>query len=218
MTDCILGHAEPVEAFVGSACRRHYGWILDTLREIETLAPLLPEVILPGTGVGIRGGTMVDSPAPGRIDVMAITDRRNRPLGLPMTPDRNLVPSTGTLESNGEDEIDIIAEVLGWCQIVIDELPTARGYGLVMLRNERKWIAQQPWLDDYVESLAKVHRALARAVGDSLWPRPVGKCPNCQAPLFNTIGLDEIHCRRCRSTWAGVHLARLRLIHEQEAK
>ena len=218
MTDCVLGHVEPVEAFIGFACRRHYHWISDTLREIETLLALLPSVLLPGTGSGIRGGTMVDSPAPGRLDVMVISDKRNRPLALPMTPERNLVPSTGRLEDNGPDEVDVIGELVGWCRVVYEECEGARGMGLVTLRAERRWIAQQPWLDDYAASLAAVHRTLAHAVGDDMWPRPIGKCPNCGAPLFNTIGLDEVHCRRCRSTWAGVHLARLRLIHEQEGR
>jgi NADH pyrophosphatase NudC (nudix superfamily) len=85
-----------------------------------------------------------------------------------------------------------------------------------LLRRERRWIARQPWLDDYVAELAGLHRAVASAVGASMWPRPIGCCPNCGAPMYPTIGVDVASCRRCKSSWSGVALARLRLIHEQE--
>jgi hypothetical protein len=208
---CVLGHVDPVEAFIGYACKRHYHHLGDTLREIETLAGLLDAVLLPGPGgsdVRVSGGGY-GSPAPGRLAVMAITDARAKtPIDL---DEEGAVPDMpGTLAS--------------WARIVVEERATTDlltgdvSQSVRVLRRERKWIAAQAWLDDYAFELVAVHRALAAAVGDTMWPRPVGKCPNCGAPLFNTIGLDEIHCRRCKSTWTGVHLARLRLIHDQEAR
>ena len=208
MTDCVLGHADPSEAFIGFACRRHFGWIIATLSQIEELFALLPDVLLPGPGGGIHG-TMFGSPAPGNVAVMALTDARAKtPIDL----------------DSIEDVPDLPGTLASWARMVVEELESADhltgdvSQSVRVLRRERKWIAQQAWLDDYVFELGAVHRALARAVGDSMWPKPLGKCPRCGANLFNTIGLDEVHCRRCRSTWTGVHLARLMLIREQEAR
>jgi hypothetical protein len=207
MSDCVLGHVEPVEAFIGYACRRHFHWINDTLREIETLSALLDDVLIPGPGGDTRSGTRVGSPAPGSVAVMALTDSRAK------TP----------IDLDSDDDVPDMPGTLGsWARMVVEERDTTDQLtgdvtqSVRVLRRERAWIAQQPWIDDYVFELAVVHRALARAVGDSMWPRPIGKCPNDQASLYNTIGLDEVHCRRCGATWAGVHLARLRLIFEQQ--
>jgi hypothetical protein len=54
-----------------------------------------------------------------------------------------------------------------------------RKFGWRLLRRERR--CRQPWLDDYVAELAGLHRAVASAVGASMWPRPIGCCPNCGA-------------------------------------
>lgn len=202
---CILGHADPVKSEFGYACRRHYHWIDRTLQQIEELFALLDDVILPGPGGDGRSGTRVGSPAPGRVEVMAITDKRARaaiePGDIPDLP--------GTLAS--------------WARLVVEERQTSDeltghvAQSLRVLRRERMWIAGQDWLDDYAGEMAELHRAAARAVGDTMWPRPIGHCPNCGAPMYPTIGVDEAHCRRCKSTWTGIALARLRLIHEQEA-
>jgi hypothetical protein len=210
---CILGHAEPVEREFGFACKRHYHWIDRTLRQIEELFALLPDVLLPAVGGDGRSGTRVGSPAPGRVEVMAITDKRAKtPIDLRAEPDREGV----------RDVPDLPGTLASWARLVVeerattDELTGAVSQSIRVLRRERLWIARQEWLDDYAGEMGELHRAVARAVGEDMWPRPVGRCPNDQAPLYNTIGLDEITCRKCRTTWAGVHIARLRLIFEQE--
>lgn len=218
---CTLGHAEPAERFIGYACRRHYHWIDRTLAQIEDLLALLGDVIVPGPVGDGRGSTPDGSPAPGRIEIMVLTDRRNAGRNPPMTYERNW--NGRTLESNGRDDALDVAGVLGgWLRIVVEERPLELDGFVTLtriirtLRNERQWIAQQEWLDLYCEELADVHRQVAMAVGDTMWPRPIGKCPNCQNALYPTVGVDEVTCRRCRSSWTGVALARLRLIHEQE--
>lgn len=209
MSDCVLGHQDPVEAFAGYACKRHFHWILDTLREIETLASLLDDVLLPGPSGDTRSGTRVGSPAPGSVAVMALTDPRAK------TP----------IDLEGDDDVpDMPGTLASWARLVVEERETTDqltgdvSQSVRVLRRERGWIVQQAWVDDYAFELGAVHRAVARAVGDSMWPRPVGRCPNCRCPLFNTIGLDEITCRKCRTTWAGVALVRLRLIFEIEGR
>lgn len=209
-TDCILDHGEHVDRYIGFLCRRHYGWLGSMLTEIEELGALLPDVLLPGPSGAERRGTNVESPAPGRLEVMALTDRRAKtPIDLEAPDDIPDFP--GTLAS--------------WARMVAeerergDDLGAATIAGSVrMLRGERQWIAQQPWVDDYARELHDLHRSLARAVGDSMWPKSIGDCPNCGTALYNTIGVDVVVCRRCAAQWSGVHLARLRFIHEQEAK
>lgn len=210
---CLMPHPEPVEAFVGYLCRRHYGWIDRTLAEIIELFAVLPEVLIPGPGGDGRSATRVGSPAPGRVEVMALTD----PRGI----------------HEWIDDPDAIPDVPGalglWVRIMGEEREEWAEKGLArwdgtlvssvrILRAERIWVAQQAWVDDYLGELEELHRHVARGAGTTLWPEPVGKCPNDGAPLFNTIGVDEITCRRCRFTWSGVALARLRLIFEQEGK
>ncbi len=85
-----------------------------------------------------------------------------------------------------------------------------------ILKRERSYIVEQDWVDEYAAQLTLLHRQLATAAGETMWPRSIGRCPNCQTSLFNTIGVDEVECRKCRSVWRGVHLARLMLIHEQD--
>lgn len=206
---CILGHPEPVAREFGYACRRHYHWIDRTLQQIEELFALTDDVLLPGPSGDPRSGTRVGSPAPGNVGIMALTDGRARPVRQAADEDDDLIPDLpGTLAS--------------WTRLVIEERETTdEFYGTVsesvrILRRERLWIVQQEWLDDYAGELHDLHRAVSRAVGDTMWPKPIGKCPNCSAPIYPTIGVDEAHCRRCKASWTGVHVARLRLIHESE--
>lgn len=207
-TDCVMPHKDHSDRFMGLLCSRHYHWIDRTLVQIEELFALRGDVLLPGSGGDERSATRVGSPAPGRIDVMALTDPR------------------GIRDWIGDP--DAIPDIPGaldlWVRVMSEEHSTlnldtytATVSGAVrVLRRERRWIARQAWVDDYVNELHDLHRAVARGVGAPMWPEPIGKCPNCQTPMFTTIGADEATCRRCKTTWTGVHLARLRLIHEQE--
>jgi hypothetical protein len=82
------------------------------------------------------------------------------------------------------------------------------------LHAHRHWIARAAWVDDYIAELGDVHHALAVATGGGMWPQSIGPCPNCGTKLYNTIGIDIVACRKCKSSWEGVHLARLRYILE----
>lgn len=85
-----------------------------------------------------------------------------------------------------------------------------------ILKREAKWIAAQEWVPDYCDELVTVHRVLAGAVGESMWARPLGLCPNCSRPIYVEAGVDAITCRRCKSSWEGVHYLRLRLMLEKQ--
>lgn len=209
---CILGHAEPVRREFGYACKRHWHWLDAALRQIEELFVLLPDVLIPGPAGDGRSATRVGSPAPGRIEVMALTDQRVHGL-------------TTHRDGEGVEDIpDLPGSLAQWARMVVEERATTDeltgdvAQSVRILRRERGWIVRQEWLDLFAEEIGDLHRAVARGIGDTMWPRPIGKCPNDQTPLYNTIGLDEVTCRKCKATWRGVHLARLRLIHEQEAQ
>lgn len=198
---CILGHPEPTPTFVGYLCRRHYHHIGDVLTQITELAALQP-YLDPSGSMGQLGGSIIHSPAPGNLYTMALTDRR--------------------ASNDGEDIPHVGEGLFGWCRMVEEEQGDLLSEGTILvmaiyLHKHRHWIARQPWCDGYARDLDYLHRALAKGSGASAWPEPVGRCPNCDRALYNTVGVDEITCNKCKTTWRGVDLARLRLILEQEA-
>lgn len=242
----MAGHVEPAERFLGLLCRRHYRRLGDVLGQVEELFALLPDVLEPAAG-GLResairhgassgmsavssgsrvdagaarrtaaGSKRADPPAPGRLEAIAVTDRRDpdNPAGvleawLGAVDAERRVLYRWTVGPDGRAEHERDALVRGRLP-----LTTVTKW----LHAERRWIAGQEWVADYATALEVVHRALAAAVGVSMWPRPIGVCPNCQTRLYPqpTGGVDEVTCHRCKTAWRGVHLARLRLIHEQE--
>jgi hypothetical protein len=244
---CVLAHAEPVERFIGLVCRAHYHRIADTLREIEELFALLPDVLEPrsssaadaalrhGVSSGLSAlssGSRVDSgaqrrglnagskrahsPAPGRLAAMAVTDRRD-----PTSPRRVLEAWLVEVHKHRGGLTRWVAGRGGLPEREHDALRHGRLPLTTItktLHAERRWLAGQEWIAAYVAALEDVHHQLATAVGVTMWPEPIGTCPNCQAKLYPkpTGGVDEVTCRKCKTTWRGVHLARLRLIHEQE--
>jgi Zn-finger nucleic acid-binding protein len=214
---CVLGHPEPVKRYVGLVCRRHYSFLADTLTQIIELAALVNDVLQPNTGQidGPRSND-IDAPAPLRLHVAALTDPRTEQA------------------DDWWDEPDIIPNVMramaGWVVLIAEEtrdeqpgtttddyreLATVTTY-CHFLTKHRHWIARQEWLSSYVQELTAIHRVIASSVGDSMWPRSIGPCPNCKTKLYNEIGIDAVTCRRCRTTWTGVHLVRLRLILERK--
>lgn len=201
---CVLGHPadKPAERYGQLLiCRRHYRWLDSTLTQIMELFALTPLVLMPGrTGSGRN--TDVYAPAPLRLEVAALTDRRARntvedpfgdPEGIPDVP--------GTLWQ--------------WVRMIAEERPCYPPESATVmastsfLHRERHWIGQQAWVDDYATEMVELHRSLARVVGETMFPRPVGHCPNCAKPLFLTGGVDLVECKRCGSAWTGVALARL---------
>lgn len=99
---CVLPHGEqPAERAVGLLCRRHFGELDGRLREIEMLFALRDEVIVPGPAAGapVSGGGF-GSPAPGRIELMEITDPRM---------------------SVAEELPDVLGVLAGWVRCVFEE-------------------------------------------------------------------------------------------------
>lgn len=210
--DCVIGHkGEHREAKYGLLCGRHFHGINDTLNEITELYAYRSIVLLPGPGnSGERHGTRDGSPAPGRVSVMALGDLRN---GSDWHDDPDAVPS-------------VIGSLYGWIRLMAEEREDAKllrvegtlSAVIGVLKREKHWLAAFSGVDDYIADLAALHRHVASAVGETMWPRSIGKCPNCAASLYVTPGVDAVTCRKCESEWRDrVSLARLQLIHEQDA-
>lgn len=232
---CVLGHQPNVERYIGRLCRRHYDSIGNRLDQVIELYAALSVVIVPPYSLGPVAAQYAPGSEPGRLEVMVITDRRangqQRPPSVHADP---LEPAV----------FDVLSVLGSWVQRVWlvlgrdtgfqrPEYVAVPGVGPVRtdrphltlealakeLRSNRHWIAQQPWVDRFLDALELVHRSLARAAGDSMWPKPIGTCPNCQAPMWHDAVLAEMAtCRRCKTTWSGVALVRLRLIHEMESR
>lgn len=205
---CVIAweHPDPVGADRGLLCAGHYHWVLRMLAELSNLWRYREDVLLPGSSSGIRSGTMDGSPAPGRIAVMALTDRR----GIrDWHDDPDAIP-------------DVPGELHSWVRMMGEELGRDTGTdgtlpsSVRFLRAWRLWIARQFWVDDYASDVDKLHAAVARAFGVPRWPQPLGLCPQCGKPLFPTVGLEAVTCRSCRASWTGPRLVHLKLIHEQE--
>jgi hypothetical protein len=214
-TDCALPHPDHADRYVGLLCRRHYAWIDRTLAEIETLYALLPSVMLPGPSGNERRGTQTGSPAPGNLDAMCVTDRRatvNIPrakLDKAVADDAFVPDVVGTLR-------DLVLRVGDERDL---DLSGYWGYltqSVAVLRGQRHWLAAQDWVAEYCDDLAQLHRALAAATRAGLWPQPLGRCPNCDRPLYVTIGVDEITCSKCRASWHGAAFARLRFMLDRK--
>ena len=201
---CVLGHGEvPAERRFGLLCARHFHELDGRLTEIETLFALRDELLLPGaaSGPAVSGGGF-GSPAPGRIELMEITDARRDDAVDPNVP-RVLAFWAWEVAARRRLAVKVTGDVTASVRV---------------LRLHRKWIAAQVWVVAYAAAMRDVHRALARASGASMWAEPVGRCPNCRTKIFNDLtGADVVACRRCKASWSGVAWLRLRLIFEQEA-
>ena len=219
---------------------------LDQVEELFGLAPLvLAPGRSSGPGEGSRG-TTVHGHAPLHLGVAALTDRRNHATGgdndVPDVSGVLLSWVTLILEERGAAApttrpAPMIGPVCPRCEHTscrIVRSPTVvhgdwvftprTGWRIrdgvpalcAVLHRERHWTAGQEWVTDYAEELADLHRAIAREVGDTMWPKSMGPCPSCQTPLHTTVGVDIVTCRRCKSSWSGMHLVRLRLVLEQD--
>ena len=210
-TNCQLPHREPKGAIDGHlVCPGHRRWLADTLDDIVITYALLPHFYEPGTAVDdgqqVRG-KRVDPPAPVRLDVVALLDRR-------------------TLAQHPGDLVPVLAVLEAWATLVRDErnLQPCRATSTVTrevatLIAHLDWITAQAWVPDLAAELRDVKSALHSAIGDHA-PRPVGTCPvvhpdtgECAGKLYqDRYGGMSVTCRKCGETWGETELRRLGLM------
>ena len=208
--NCQLPHREPKTAIHGTlVCPGHHRWLLNTLHDIIETTDLLPHFLEPGTAVDDGHqvkGKRVDPPAPVRLDVIALLDRR-------------------TLARHPGDLIPVLAILEAWATLIRDQRKI-RNPRITTVTTEAstliahlEWATTQPWIPDLAAELRDVKSALHSAIGDHA-PRPVGTCPvihpdtgECGGKLYqDRYGGMSVTCRRCGETWGETELRRLGLM------
>jgi hypothetical protein len=208
---CQLPHREPREALTGAlVCRHHHGWLRDSIDDIVITYALLPHFYEPGTAVDDGHqvkGKRVDPPAPVRLDVVALLDRR-------------------TAYRHPGDIVPVLAILEAWATLVRDErkIQPCRNTTVTseagLLLGHLDWIIGEPFVTDFAEEIRQVKSALHSAIGDHA-PRPVGTCPvvhpdndtECGGKLYqDRYGGMSVTCRKCGETWGETELRRLGLM------
>lgn len=210
MNNCLLPHREPKTAADGlHVCPHHHRWLADSIDDIVVTFALLPHFYEPGTAIDDGHqvkGKRVDPPAPVRLDVVALLDRR-------------------TIAKNPGDIVPVLAILESWARMIREErritactkqATVTSEAGLILAHLD--WASAQPWIDDLAKELRDVKSALHSAIGDHA-PRPVGTCPivtedgECGGKLYqDRYGGLSVTCRRCGETWGETELRRLGLM------
>ena len=210
-TNCHLPHREPKTAANGTLlCHGHMRWLTDSIDDIVITYALLPHFYEPGTAVDDGHqvkGKRVDPPAPVRLDVVALLDKR-------------------TAYRYPGDIVPVLAMLEAWATLVRDErnLEPCRRPATVtseagLLLAHIEWIITQPFVKDFADEIRQVKSALHSAIGDHA-PRPVGTCPvvhpedgECGGKLYqDRYGGMSVTCRKCGETWGETELRRLGLM------
>ncbi len=210
-TNCLLPHRDPKAAADGTlVCPGHTRWLTESIDDIVVTYALLPHFYEPGTAIDdgqqVRG-KRVDPPAPVRLDVVALLDKR-------------------TIARHPGDIVPVLAILEAWARLIREErqLQPCRREATVTseagtLLAHIDWIICQPWVDDLAREIREVKSALHSAIGDHA-PRPVGTCPvihpdigECAGKLYqDRYGGMSVTCRRCGETWGETELRRLGLM------
>lgn len=195
------------------------------LTGITELFAILPLFALLGSGeIGKRHGKGNAPPAPGRLDVMVLSDPRSDPTGW--------VDEDGTVHRQDGPSATLTV-VGGWAQVVREERELAAPEGRATVAGECNlllthldWICGQGWCDEFAADVKAAHKEL-RSVCGIAGRKPLGKCPaivgdgddmqTCGAPLYPPERGDAVQCRTCLAAWSGVELIRLGMIIEREA-
>jgi hypothetical protein len=209
--NCLLPHREPKSAADGTlVCIGHTRWLKESIDDVVIAYALLPHFYEPGTAVDDGHqvkGKRVDPPAPVRLDVVALLDRR-------------------TIARHPGDIVPVLAILEAWARLVREERkvqPCQRRATVTSeagtLLGHLDWIICQPWVDELAREIREVKSALHSAIGDHA-PRPVGTCPvihpetgECGGKLYqDRYGGMSVTCRKCGETWGETELRRLGLM------
>jgi len=210
--NCLLPHREPKSAVDGThVCIGHRRWLKEAIDDIVVTYALLPNFYEPGTAVDDGHqvkGKRVDPPAPVRLDVVALLDRR-------------------TIARHPGDIVPVLAILEGWARLVREERqlrPHQRRATVTseagLLLGHLEWIITQPFVDEFAKEIREVKSALQSAIGDHA-PRSVGRCPvvhadsdtECGGRLYqDRYGGMSVTCCKCGETWGEMELMRLGLM------
>lgn len=207
MTGCIRGCTrvrwsqgervrDPRPARAGLLCLPCRDRLAELLAGVAEYAGMLDDVREHGVADELPGIKMLraDPPAPLNLGVVAVEDSRTRPHYV--------------LHDDGSEQIQgpvSITAVLGeWAELVIDlrqlyDQPRTVPELVAFLAGHVDWIAGQSWVVEAYAELDYLHRKLGELVGEPR-PRSIGRCPDCQAPLWMPHG-DVLACGSCGASW-----------------
>ena len=210
-TNCLLPHRDPKSAVDGTlVCPGHTRWLRESIDDVVITYALLPDFYEPGTAIDDGHqvkGKRVDPPAPVRLDVVALLDRR-------------------TIARHPGDLVPVLAILEAWARLVREERNLQACQRRATVTSEAGtliahlgWIITQPFVDELAKELRECKSALHSAIGDHA-PRPVGRCPvvhpdsgECDGPLYqDRYGGMSVTCRKCGETWGETELRRLGLM------
>jgi hypothetical protein len=210
-SNCLLPHPLPKSAADGTlVCPGHARWLRDTIDDVVVTYALLGDFFEPGTAIDDGHqvkGKRVDPPAPVRLDVVALLDKR-------------------TAYRYPGDIVPVLAILEAWATLVRDErkIQPCRQPATVTseagtLLAHLDWIIGEPFVADLADEIRQVKSALHSAIGDHA-PRPVGTCPvvhpdqgECGGKLYqDRYGGMSVTCRKCGETWGETELRRLGLM------
>jgi len=212
MTDaCILPHHAPKTPLDGlMVCPGHRRWLSDTIDDIIETTCLLPAFLEPGSSVDDGRqvkSKRVDPPAPIRLDVVGLQDRR-------------------TVYRYAGDIYPVLAVLESWARLVREErdlvkpsTPATILSEATLLLGHMDWIAAQPFVDELASEMRQAKTSLHAAIGDHA-PRSVGPCPivhpdsgPCTGRLYqDRYGRLAVHCGKCGEQWDEAELRRLGLV------
>lgn len=207
-TNCVARHSKPRQATHGKLCTHHHRQLNELLTEIAETYSYLTYFYEIGTGTDDGKqvhGKRIDPPAPVRLDILSILDRR-------------------TTAIHPGDPVPVARILEDWATLVREQRnltrsnPHTLAEDVATLTTNVDWSTQQEWVTDLLTELITVRNALNNAIGDNP-PKPVGSCPittdtqTCNGKLFQdrNNGLNVI-CNKCGETWGETELRRLGLI------
>jgi hypothetical protein len=208
---CILPHREPKTPAQGlNICPGHRRWLSETLADIVETTALLPLFVEPGSSVDDGRqvkSKRIDPPAPIRLDIVSLSDRR-------------------TIHRYDGDTYPVLAVLESWARMIREEreltAPTVAANIVseaTLIIGHLDWVGAQPWVDDLATELRYVKTSLHSAIGDHA-PRSVGPCPivdpehgPCTGRLYqDRYGRLSVTCNRCGEVWGETELRRLGLV------
>ena len=189
---CPLPHRNPAEPDPGYIiCRRHLTRLTEHLTAIAVILDDLDELLItpPPMDANDVRSARCDPPAPCRLDVLDLTDKRSD------TPALHLVSS--------------------WCLLVSEErrlsgIPSWPPSQARWLTKHVDWIGHHPAADDCATEIANAWRWLSSAAG--LKPPPaLFRCPvihpdtdeECGGPVRAEPWTFGVKCAKCGERWSG---------------
>lgn len=207
MTGCPMPHDQPAETDGAMViCRYHRDHLRHSLADLAEILAVLDDLLLGKVVINDdandRRAARTDAPAPCRLDVLDLTDKRS--------------------------DTPALYHLAFWCAAVAEErelsgFPEIPAEQATWLIRHLDWISHHPAADEIVGDLEKAWRWVRVVAGYGPLP-PIMECPvvypeteePCGGPVYPSKTHFAVTCLRCGETWDGdAEMRRLGLIAER---